>query len=245
MACHSNSLRGDGAGAGEENNLGFGGCEGEATSGPPLHQTVHSTLDAGDKEGRVIATAEDRTVVSKCNPKGIFIIDEADGFIEGQGPEASRANTALGEAHAGGMLSSKVSVVISHVTVQEVVIVPSNDTGVGTNPCETALDVLGGDRVEGTPNVKEGSQTVRSGVDVAFDIVNQTRHCSLGRLVTTEPMSLGVEGAKADTLVYVPRTEPLQGLQKVIGEGNRAIGDGVGVRLLVGLGEKDHGALPP
>ena len=117
MACHSNSPWGDSAGAGEENDLSLGGVEGEATVGPPLHQTVHSTLNAGDKEGRVGAAAEDRAIVSKGNSKGILVCNEADGLIEGQGPKAGRADTALGKAHTGGALSSEMAVVVGHIAV--------------------------------------------------------------------------------------------------------------------------------
>ena len=115
MTCHGESSRGDGAGTGEEDNLGFGGIKGEAAGGPPLHQAIHSTLDPGNKKGWVIAIAEDGTVVCEGNPKGILVVDEADGFVEGQGPKASRADTAPGEAHAGGTLSGEVSVVVGHV----------------------------------------------------------------------------------------------------------------------------------
>ena len=54
-----------------------------------------------------------------------------------------------------------------------------------------------------------------------------------------------MEGAKADTLVHVPGAESLQGLQKVVGEGNGAVRGGMRVRLLARFGEKDHRTFPP
>ena len=117
MTCHGESSGGDGTGTDEKDNLGFGGVKGEAVGGPPFHQAIQSTLDPGDKEGQVIAAAKDGTVVREGDTQGIFVIDEADGFVESQGPKASRAYTALGEAHAGGTLGGEVSVVVGYVTV--------------------------------------------------------------------------------------------------------------------------------
>ena len=69
--------------------------------------------------------------------------------------------------------------VVRHIAVEEVVVVPSYDTRVRPNPQETAVDVLGGNRVEGTPDVEKGCQAVGPGVYVAFDVVDQARRSSL------------------------------------------------------------------
>ena len=83
MACHGKSSWGDGAGTGEEDDLGFGRVKGKAAGRSPLYQAVHSTLDPRNKEGRVITTAEDGTIIHKGDSKGIFVVDEADRLIEG------------------------------------------------------------------------------------------------------------------------------------------------------------------
>ena len=63
---------------------------------------------------------------------------------------------------------------------------------------------------------------MRSGVDSAFNVVDQAGRGCLCRPVAAEDVLLGVERAKVNTLVNVPGTQPFQGLQKIIGEGDRA-----------------------
>ena len=70
---------------------------------------------------------------------------------------------------------------------------------------ETTADVLWGDQIKRTTNVQEGSQAVGSRVDPLFDIVNQAGRGGLSRPIATKAMLLGVKGAKADTLINVPR----------------------------------------
>ena len=78
-----------------------------------------------------------------------------------------------------------------------------------------------GDQIKRTTNVQEGSQAVGSRVDPLFDIVNQAGRGGLSRPIATKAMLLGVKGAEA--LVNVPGTQSFQGLQKIIGEGDRTV----------------------
>ena len=50
--------------------------------------------------------------------------------------------------------------VVSHITMKKVVVIPANDSRIHPDPVETVLDVTGGDRVEGTTYVQEGSKAV-------------------------------------------------------------------------------------
>ena len=51
---------------------------------------------------------------------------------------------------------------------------------------------------------------------------------------------MGVEGLQPDTLLTMPRTQPFQSLEEVVGKGNGAVGGGMGVRILARFGEVNH-----
>ena len=223
IAGHGESPWRDDAGAGEEHNMCLGRVEGEAALRPPGHKTVNSPLVAGNQKCRIRTPTKDRAVIGKCNSEGIIRINETDSVVEGQGPVTCRANTPLRKAHTGGALGGEMAVVVRHIVVKEVVIVSSYNGWVCPNPLKAAVDILGDNRIKGTPNVKKGSQTMGSGVDLACNIVDLAGCSSLGRPVAVEPVLLGVERTEADTLIHMLSAESLQGLQKIVGEGDRAV----------------------
>ena len=57
------------------------------------------------------------------------------------------------------------------------------------------MDVLGRNRVKGTPYVEKGCQAVGPGVYVAFNIVDKTGRGSLSQAIAPEPMLLGMKRA--------------------------------------------------
>ena len=122
--------------------------------------------------------------------------------------------------------------------MEEVVVVPSNNTRVCSNPGEAMVDMWGGDGVKGAPDIEEGGQTVRPGVNVALNVVDKGRGGSLGRAIASEPVLLGVEGVKPNALVNMPGAKPLKCLQEVVGEGDRAVGGRLGVCIFARLGRK-------
>ena len=106
-------------------------------------------------------------------PQGIISVNETDCVIKGQRPETGRANTPLREAHTSGALGGEMAVMVRHIAVEEVVVVPADDSRVRTDPAEGAMDVFRSDGVEGAPNVQKRGKAVGAGVNVAFDVVRQ------------------------------------------------------------------------
>ena len=129
--------------------------------------------------------------------------------------------------------------------MEEVVIIPADNIRVCPNPGEATVNVLGGDRVKGAPNIEEGGKAVGSGVNVALNVVDKGKGRSFGRAITAEPVLLGVKGTKPDTLVDVPGAEPLKRLQEVVGVGDRTVGGWLGVGVLSRFGKKNHRTLLP
>ena len=87
--------------------------------------------------------------------------------------------TALGKSHTRGTSGGGVTVVVSHVTVEEVLMVPSNDPWVSTNSGKATLYVLESDGIKFTPYVEKGRETVRPCIDVVFDIIREGGGSSL------------------------------------------------------------------
>ena len=99
---------------------------------------------------------------------------------------------------------------------------------------------MGGDGVKGAPDIEEGGQAMGPGINVALNVVNKGRGRSFGRAITAKPVLLGVEGTELDTLIDVPGAKPLKHLQKVVGEGDRAVGGRLGVGVFARFGKKNH-----
>ena len=110
-----------------------------------------------------------------------------------------------------------VSMVVGHVPVEKILMIPSNNPGVGPDPCKTTVDVLRSDGVKRTTDVKKGDKAVGLCVNVALNVVRKGGGSGLRGPVTLEAMLMWVEGAKFDTLVNVPGTQPLQGFKEVVG----------------------------
>ena len=93
------------------------------------------------------------------------------------------------------------AVVVGHVAVKEVVIVPSDDPGVSTNPTQATVDMGWDDGVKGTADVQKYCKAVGAAVDVPFNIVRERGGSRLLGLVAAEAVLLHMEGGEADTLL--------------------------------------------
>ena len=103
----------------------------------------------------------------------------------------------------------------------------------------------GGNGVKCTTDIKKDSEAVGLLIDMALHVIGERRGGSLCRSVTVEAMLVGVERLKPDTLLYMPGTQAFQSLEYVVGKGYRAVGRGLGVRILPRFGEKNYRTLLP
>ena len=101
--------------------------------------------------------------------------------------------------------------------------IPSDDPGVGTNPCETAVDALRSDGVKRTTDVKKGDKAVGFCINMALNVVCKGGGSSLRGPVTPETMLVWMKGTKSDALVNMPGAQPLQGFKEVIGQGDGVV----------------------
>ena len=122
----------------------------------------------GYKLSRISAATKHGAVIRKGHTKGVGVVDELDGLVEGKGPKGRRADPALGKTHASGAGGGSMTVVIGHIPVKEIAVIPSDDPRVGSNISEAAVDVVWGNRVKGTTDVEKGDKAVRLGIDVSL-----------------------------------------------------------------------------
>ena len=103
----------------------------------------------------------------------------------------------------------------------------------------------GGNGVKCTTDIKKDSEAVGLLIDMALNIVSEGRGGSLRRSTTAKAVLMGVKRLKPDTLLHVPGTQAFQSLEYVVGKGYRAVGRGLGVRILPRFGEKNYRTLLP
>ena len=78
--------------------------------------------------------------------------------------------------------------VIGHIVVEEIFMIPANDSRVSAHSNKAVLDVMWGDGIEGTTDVEKGRETVRFCIYMAFDVVCKSGGSSLSRSVASETM---------------------------------------------------------
>ena len=113
--------------------------------------------------------------------------------------------------------------VISHVAVEEIVVVPADHSRVRPNTAEATPDMARSNGVKGTSDIQKSSKAVRAGIDVAFYVVRKSGGGGLRGFVAAEAVLLRMNWGKADTLLHMPRAEPFQSFEEVVREGDGAV----------------------
>ena len=101
-------------------------------------------LNTCHQHSRVRTPAEHGAIISECNTNSVVVIDETYGLVERQRPKGRGADAPLWEAHTSGAFGTHVTVVISHIPVEEILVIPTDDARVCPHPSEATLNVLGG-----------------------------------------------------------------------------------------------------